>query len=107
MTGRLHKSELVVAKGEYLSPFIFEKGVTTTDDGIIKIAVGGFCSELCLEVFTDSTQDDVLAVMKSDESSVEGRGDGTHSLQSDEIGYYNHKPKIAGVILVSLSVAIV
>jgi hypothetical protein len=81
--------------------------VTTTDDGIIEIAVGGFCSELCLEVLTDSTQDDVLAVMKSDESSLEGRGDCTHSLQSDEIRYYNHKPKITGVILVSLPVAIV
>jgi hypothetical protein len=104
-TGRLHKSELAVVEGGYLSPFIFEEGVTTTDDGVIEIAVGGFSGEVCLEVFTDSTKDDVLAVMKSDESSVEGRGFSTHSLQRNEIRYYSHKPTITGDILISLLAA--
>jgi hypothetical protein len=61
--------------------------VTTTDDGVIKVAVRGLGDELGLLVLGYSTQNDVVSGMKRNEPSIIRCGRVLVNTKSAEVGH--------------------
>ena len=67
------------------TPEVLEECMTTTNDGIIKVSICGFRGELCAEVFTDAAEDDVLALVERDKTTIQ------EEMSIDSYEFQGHK----------------
>ena len=54
----------------YKARVVLKKGVTTRDDGVIKVSICGPCGQLGFLVFEDAAEDDVLSSVERNETMV-------------------------------------